>query len=408
MTLRAAEAVSGARPQWSLENCRPATDAFEVILDVSGSMMKPRDEREKAREDASAASQAAAASATAAAPDGAREVYQTPDPSGASGAADKDDEKKITEAKRFLVKLAAEADLSIGSGFYTAGPFTIQLPTEVRDAEALTEKIEAIPENLETRGRMTWMGERARKHLTDPEQNAASRAVILVTDGAFTKWRQDERQDPAEVFAGFRAAHPGNSVYLVTATRDPETLQEVETVTGAKARDLTDLLENPESWNAFMREVFASDCTPVVIEIPGIVFDFDKDTLTAESREILAGVLVTLGTFPADTAIEIRGWTDWCGSDEYNAGLSQRRADRVRNWFIENGIESSRLTATGHGKSFTYDNSTSHGRHRNRKVELVIGGIESVPWGTEAEKQAERERMKARAAEASIEIVPEE
>lgn len=151
MTLRAAEAVSGARPQWSPENCRPATDAFEVILDVSGSMMKPRDEREKARDEASAASassEASAASGTAAAPDGAREVYQSPDPSRDAGAARKDgkvDEKKITEAKRFLVRLAAEADLSIGAGLYTAGPFTVQLPTEVRDAERLTEKVEAIP-----------------------------------------------------------------------------------------------------------------------------------------------------------------------------------------------------------------------------------------------------------------------
>ena len=76
--------------------------------------------------------------------------------------------------------------------------------------------------------------------------------------------------------------------------------------------------------------------------------------------------------------IEIRGWTDWIGSDKYNAGLSQRRANAVRNYFIKHGVDADRLTARGMGKSFKYTNKTNDGRWMNRRVELIFeGGLQS-------------------------------
>ena len=66
------------------------------------------------------------------------------------------------------------------------------------------------------------------------------------------------------------------------------------------------------------------------------------------------------------------GWTDWTGSDAYNADLSQRRAEAVKAFFEENGVAAERMQAQGRGKSFEYDNSTKDGRRMNRRVELVF------------------------------------
>jgi outer membrane protein OmpA-like peptidoglycan-associated protein len=73
-----------------------------------------------------------------------------------------------------------------------------------------------------------------------------------------------------------------------------------------------------------------------------------------------------------DVKVEVAGHTCNIGTDEYNMGLSQRRADAVRNYLISQGIPADRLTAKGYGESQpTADNSTREGRVQNRRVELV-------------------------------------
>ncbi|MDO5532368.1 OmpA family protein [Sutterella sp.] len=384
-----------------LEKCRPATDSFEAIVDVSGSMMKPQPDRRKSKYPDQAEAHENASEELALTAEPAAEEPQSESRQESQAAKEEetepDDEAKIAKAKRFLLKLSEDADMSIRSGLFTMGPFTVQLPSEIREKEPYAERVEELPEDLETIGRMTWLGQRARRHLSNAE--GGSRALLLITDGAFTTWKMDEKQNPTTVFKEFREANPGNTIYFLSLADNDKIREDAEAVIGAKAIDLNEVLEKEEVYRELVRQIFRSDCPPVVvppqmIELHGIVFDFDKHYLTAESQQILDDALALIAALPENVPIEIRGWTDWCGSDEYNAGLSQRRANSVRKYFIDHGIAAERLTATGHGKSFTYDNRNSHGRHRNRKVELVIGAYESIPWGTEAEKEAERERMR--------------
>ena len=70
--------------------------------------------------------------------------------------------------------------------------------------------------------------------------------------------------------------------------------------------------------------------------------------------------------------VTLEGWTDSIGTDAYNKGLSQRRADAVKNYLIKQGIPAQNLLAVGMGKSFKYDNSTAEGRYLNRRVELIF------------------------------------
>ena len=71
--------------------------------------------------------------------------------------------------------------------------------------------------------------------------------------------------------------------------------------------------------------------------------------------------------------VEVAGYTDSTGKDDYNQGLSERRANSVLGYLSSHGIESSRLSAVGFGEGNPVgDNATAGGRAQNRRVELNI------------------------------------
>jgi len=72
--------------------------------------------------------------------------------------------------------------------------------------------------------------------------------------------------------------------------------------------------------------------------------------------------------------VELAGYTDSIGSVGYNIGLSQRRAEAVKQYLVaERGIDAGRIQAKGYGKlNPVASNDTDEGRERNRRVELHI------------------------------------
>jgi outer membrane protein OmpA-like peptidoglycan-associated protein len=92
----------------------------------------------------------------------------------------------------------------------------------------------------------------------------------------------------------------------------------------------------------------ANISAPVLIE--NIFYDFDKATLRPESQTALDQLVKLLNDNPNIT-IELSAHTDYKGSDQYNAGLSQRRAESVVNYLIDHGIAADRLTPKGYGES---------------------------------------------------------
>lgn len=109
---------------------------------------------------------------------------------------------------------------------------------------------------------------------------------------------------------------------------------------------------------------------PPLISFDDVLFDFDRSTLRPEADAILAPALDLLQADP-EIAIEIEGHTDWVGSDAYNDGLSQRRAEAVVEWLVARGIDRERITAVGRGESEPVaTNATAGGRQLNRRVEV--------------------------------------
>ena len=73
-----------------------------------------------------------------------------------------------------------------------------------------------------------------------------------------------------------------------------------------------------------------------------------------------------------DLKFEIGGHSDGDGDEAYNTKLSQQRADAVKTELVNKGIDASRLTTKGYGKSKPIaDNNTPEGKANNRRVEFV-------------------------------------
>jgi outer membrane protein OmpA-like peptidoglycan-associated protein len=109
---------------------------------------------------------------------------------------------------------------------------------------------------------------------------------------------------------------------------------------------------------------------PPLISFDDVLFDFDRATIRADALPILEPLFEMLRDDPG-MIIEIEGHTDWVGSDAYNQGLSQRRAQAVVDWLVSRGIARERISAAGHGEGEPIaTNATAAGRQLNRRVEV--------------------------------------
>lgn len=101
-------------------------------------------------------------------------------------------------------------------------------------------------------------------------------------------------------------------------------------------------------------------------------FEFNSAHLTAESYPMLYDAAKAMLKNP-DMKIVIEGYTDNIGSESYNKGLSERRANTVKNYLTSKGIDSGRITISGKGESNPVaDNGTADGRAMNRRIEFKM------------------------------------
>jgi outer membrane protein OmpA-like peptidoglycan-associated protein len=100
-------------------------------------------------------------------------------------------------------------------------------------------------------------------------------------------------------------------------------------------------------------------------------FGFDSTELSPESRAVLDEQVVVL---EKDSKLQliITGYTDSIGPQDYNQGLSERRANAAREYLISKGVAGDRLKAMGYGETRPIaSNDTQEGRAQNRRIELI-------------------------------------
>lgn len=111
-----------------------------------------------------------------------------------------------------------------------------------------------------------------------------------------------------------------------------------------------------------------------------VLFDFDKSTIREAYEPQFQDVADTVLGNP-EINMTIEGHTDSIGTVQYNEGLAKRRADAVRDKFVNDyGIDPSRITTEGYGETQPVaDNATADGRQQNRRaITIILGPAETM------------------------------
>jgi outer membrane protein OmpA-like peptidoglycan-associated protein len=112
----------------------------------------------------------------------------------------------------------------------------------------------------------------------------------------------------------------------------------------------------------------------LIVNMSDVLFDTGSYTMKPAARETMAKISGILLAHPG-LVLQIEGYTDSVGTDDYNQQLSEQRAGSVRDFLIAEGVPGMSITAKGLGKADPVaSNDTLEGRQHNRRVEIVVNG----------------------------------
>jgi outer membrane protein OmpA-like peptidoglycan-associated protein len=129
----------------------------------------------------------------------------------------------------------------------------------------------------------------------------------------------------------------------------------------------------------------------LIVNMSDVLFDTGKYTLKPGTQVSLAKVAGILEAYPG-LKVQVEGYTDSVGSDDFNQKLSENRASAVKDFLVSQGVSANNITSQGFGKNDPVaDNSTSAGRQQNRRVNLVVSGdaigVTESPNSTQSPQQ---------------------
>ncbi len=188
-----------------------------------------------------------------------------------------------------------------------------------------------------------------------------------------------EIQFPHVVDESLAELQPGETV-LPVDTIDTEAKEAGITTEGENKTQVATLRAHYDSSKT---EIIKPEVEPVVteirtIEVQPVFFGFDKSSLSEESKKELNIVLKLLTAYPV-IRVEITGYTDPLGPENYNLLLSEKRAKIVYNYLVERGIKSDRLNIQGKGETGfiavntkTDGTDNPEGRKYNRRAEFIF------------------------------------
>lgn len=112
----------------------------------------------------------------------------------------------------------------------------------------------------------------------------------------------------------------------------------------------------------------------LIANMSDVLFTTGSYELASDARERLAKISGIVLSYPG-LKLQVEGHTDNVGGDDYNQQLSEKRAQAVRDYLVEQGITAGAITSRGFGKTMPIaSNDTADGRRQNRRVELVLSG----------------------------------
>lgn len=172
----------------------------------------------------------------------------------------------------------------------------------------------------------------------------------------------------------------------LTAERDAALLAKQERDAGEDARRAAALAEQERAAQELSAALERAKARGAEVEQTGdqlkvsfrnLTFDLNKAEIKPEFEEALDDLAAALSQRYPQAKLQIQGYADSTGPAEYNAQLSQQRAIAVQTFLINKGLSGDRLATRGLGEQNPVaSNDTPDGRAQNRRVELVVTGIE--------------------------------
>jgi len=296
------------------------------------------------------------------------------------------DVSKIAAAKAMLKERNSWLpDLGYNAGLFIytnnealAGTFKEVYPIQPYDRDRFAAAIDQLPDN----GQGPTLLQAGLHNLHNVVANLSGKtAVVMFTDGSFTIFRGTKK--PVQI-AQEIAKDNDVCFYLISSATDDVNQQLLQAVSKVNACSrvvpLATFLDNPQYLGGALFTVKTSAyerLTPVT-KVTGfvaddILFDFNSADLRTEYDD-KKDMLVDFLKQNPDTYVVIAGFTDSVGDEEYNLGLSQRRAESVKSALSNAGIDGNRIVTLWYGEDNPVaDNATEEGRQRNRRVELAVG-----------------------------------
>jgi outer membrane protein OmpA-like peptidoglycan-associated protein len=223
--------------------------------------------------------------------------------------------------------------------------------------------------------RLDAQRQKEQRELADQERQAAEQARLQAEQAAQQaaqdkaaaeqQLQQSEAQRQAALQQQQALSQQADQARLQAQQADAARLQAIQQAEAQRQRLLTQLNQVLQTRDS---------ARGLIVSMSDVLFDFNRATLKPGAQLRLAKVSGIILAYP-DLKLEIDGFTDNKGTEEYNMGLSERRAKAVRDFLVTQGVGQDTVNTRGYGPSNPVaSNATASGRQQNRRVELVVSG----------------------------------
>jgi outer membrane protein OmpA-like peptidoglycan-associated protein len=247
-------------------------------------------------------------------------------------------------------------------------------PVAMKDAEAAVSAAEVPESDMELGKHRVYLADR----MIDIASAQATTALAEDQRQALSKQRDQARLDARTREADVAASQLATARVEIAAKSSEADAAHIVAAdaTQEAARANQQAADTEQQAAELQRQIDELHARPtdrgLVLTLGDVLFASGRAELKQGSTNNLDKLVSFLNEYPART-VTIEGYTDSLGSDDYNVGLSQRRADSVKTYLTVHGVGAARLSAVGHGESAPVaGNETAAGRQQNRRVEVII------------------------------------
>jgi outer membrane protein OmpA-like peptidoglycan-associated protein len=241
---------------------------------------------------------------------------------------------EVTDVRNKLTRLQSDSQLAS------------RAPVALKEAESAVQAAEKVPSDKDEAHHLVWVAD----HKIDIAKAQAEARLLEDQRKMLGEDREKARLESRTLEADAARSDADLAKQDAEAARkQAEDLQRQITELNAKATD-----------------------RGLVVTLGDLLFETGKAELKGGAAANIGKLSAFLIQHP-DRTVTIEGHTDNVGADDYNLGLSQRRANSVQQYLLAQGIAANRLTAVGKGENYPVaSNDSASGRQMNRRVEVII------------------------------------